>query len=407
MSSAAPPVLHRLLALALVLLLAGSSTVAAAAADTAAGTAEDTAGDGAVWPDTMATVPDRTVSVERSPVGAAAIAYTVGTTEGPRPGGTPLVLAASEDVYRTVDEAAARSTSADRGRPAPMLLSPDGRTLAVGARHRNGTIALIDLGTGEKREASLSYVTSGIPVAFDPQGRWLWVRARAAAPNDSGSTTFDDWEWQRVDLEDATAIRVHSFDRAMGLTVVPDGEEVLVKASQSQAQRFSTETLEKVGDPISLSGDLGAAAVSPDGERVVTSGRDTVRITSLTDPDAEPERIEVEGDLAVHSWLDDETVLVTSTAEDGTWRLDELDLATRAITPVTTLTPEDGQTVLEASIATDLSTPVQTREAGDPDHGASGWLPWTVGGLALAALAGLAFVLRRVSRRGAAAAARG
>ena len=303
---------------------------------------------GAEWPEAIASVPDDAATVEDSPPGTSLMAYSVGTEEGPRPGATPLVLAAHEDVYRRVAEAQERSVDSDLGAPAPMLLSPDGRTLAVGSSRGNGTVALIDLATGEQQVASLSYVTAGTPTAFDLGNGWLWVRARATSDDAAGTTTYDDWEWHRVDLGTARATRTRKLGRAMDLATVPGGRTVLVKDSGTRARLFDTGTLEPVGDPIPVSGDLEPGGVSPDGATVAT----------------------------------------------GTWQLSQLPLDGDGEV-VSQLPPDDGDTLQTVSVATGLVDEVRTRAPGEPDHGAGGPLPWVLGGAALLAAAGGVLLVRR------------
>lgn len=347
---------------------------------------------GAEWPEAIASVPDDAATVEDSPPGTSLMAYRVGTEEDPRPGATPLVLAAHEDVYRRVAEAQERSVDSDLGAPAPMLLSPDGRTLAVGSSRGNGTVALIDLATGEQQVASLSYVTAGTPTAFDLDNGWLWVRARATSDDAAGTTTYDDWEWHRVDLGTARATRTRELGRAMDLATVPGGRTVLVKDSGTRARLFDTGTLEPVGDPIPVSGDLEPGGVSPDGATVATGTRGGVRLQPLDG--GEPTEVEVDGDIGVHGWIDEETLLVSETLDDGTWQLSQLPLDGDGEV-VSQLPPDDGDTLQTVSVATGLVDEVRTRAPGEPDHGAGGPLPWVLGGAALLAAAGGVLLVRR------------
>src|SRR6478735_6339245 len=61
-----------------------------------------------------------------------------------------VVLAADDDVYRRLDAAEARSGLRDQGDPGPMLLSPDGTSVALGEHAtEDPDLGIVDLATGE------------------------------------------------------------------------------------------------------------------------------------------------------------------------------------------------------------------------------------------------------------------
>ena len=61
-----------------------------------------------------------------------------------------VVLGAGGDTYRRVDVAEGRAGAETQGDPAPMLLSPDGRYVAVGDHDTDDPdVAVVDLTTGE------------------------------------------------------------------------------------------------------------------------------------------------------------------------------------------------------------------------------------------------------------------
>ena len=87
-----------------------------------------------------------------------------------------VVLGAGGDTYRRVDVAEDRAGAETQGDPAPMLLSPDGRYVAVGDHDTTEPdVAFVDLTTGKTSTYDLPQGRSVIPVAFSADGGSLAV----------------------------------------------------------------------------------------------------------------------------------------------------------------------------------------------------------------------------------------
>lgn len=82
-----------------------------------------------------------------------------------------VVLGAGGDTYRRVDAAEDGAGAETQGDPAPMLLSPNGRYVAVGDHDtEDPDIAIVDLSTGETTTHPLPQGRSVIPVAWSSDG---------------------------------------------------------------------------------------------------------------------------------------------------------------------------------------------------------------------------------------------
>lgn len=349
-----------------------------------------------------ATIPEagRVATVERSSAGPALMAFTHGVSDQYRSTEVPLVLGAHEDVLRRVGAAEDRSSEVDLGAPAPMLLSPDGTTVAVGATRDDGSVELVDLGSGDSSTVQLADVNAAVPVAFSADGSVLWVRARGVATSSSGTSTLDDWTWRRVDVETGTSTRVPEFDRSLGVATSQDGEHLLLVQNPSRAQLLNQGDLSPAGEPFEYSGRIPGTGVSPDGSRVGAISDADLTLYPLDGSGAAPVDVDVPENAELLGWVDDDTVLL-GVAGTGQWELVRLGVEDGAgeilaVQPV----GDEGETIREVSVASGLLADLAVREPGDVDRGGPGALLWVGLMAACAAVAVGALLLhRRLQRR--------
>lgn len=133
-------------------------------------------GDDYSVPREMAGYSYLTGSVSASPPGPAVAlfqhGYGVEFMDFPQ----AVVLGAGGDTYRRVDVAEGRAGGETQGDPAPMLLSPDGRYVAVGDHDTDDPdVAVVDLTTGETTTHPLPQGRSVISAAWSNDGQSLAI----------------------------------------------------------------------------------------------------------------------------------------------------------------------------------------------------------------------------------------
>ncbi len=127
------------------------------------------------------TLPDRlagysylTGSVSEAPPGRAAALYQHGFGVEFMDFPQAVVLAADDDVYRRLDAAEDRAGPETQGDPAPMLLSADGRRVALGDHDATSPdLTLVSLETGEVSSWTVPEARSLRPVAWSDDGTKL------------------------------------------------------------------------------------------------------------------------------------------------------------------------------------------------------------------------------------------
>ena len=175
-----------------------------------------------------------------------------------------VVLGAGGDTYRRVDVAEGRAGAETQGDPAPMLLSPDGRYVAVGDHDTaEPNVAVVDLTTGDSTTHPLPQGRSVVPVAWSADGQSMALLLSADATNPySGGLIEGD-----VGVLDLTTDQTEVLDggEANGVAFSPDGSALAVQRSGDNGR----ELLIADGDaerPVEADGLLaGSYAWSPDG----------------------------------------------------------------------------------------------------------------------------------------------
>jgi hypothetical protein len=214
-----------------------------------------------------------TGSVSDSPPGPAVALYQHGYGVEFLDFPQAVVLGASGDVYRRVDVAEDRAGPETQGDPAPMLLSPDGTTVAVGDHDtERPDVVLVDLATGDTTRHSLPTGSSVVPLAWSSDGRRL-AHLLSPAPTNPYSGQRIAGEIGVLDLDDGTAVLLPRSDRTIGAAFSPDGSELAVQQQAADGRRLSVVDLaDGSGREIESTGVLaGPAAWSPDGRLLATT----------------------------------------------------------------------------------------------------------------------------------------
>ena len=319
-----------------------------------------------------------TADSTRSPLGRAVALYRQGSGLGIS--GTPQVLAQGSDGHgtRTVEVARDRGRGDVLGGPAPATLSPDGSLVVVGERHASPAatnLVEITTATGTERVVRLPAARGVVPVAWSRDSRYLaYVGADATGVVDSavaGPLFVLDTRSGRSELltGDVTAA---AFS--------PDGSRVAVQSPGSPRIRVldrSGRTVEQLLAP-DRARIAGGAAWSPDGSllAVFDDVRDHVEFVPVTTTAVVPAPVPSGG--RVLGWLSRTELLVPApltSVGDGDQRLLRADLV-EGNTSVWASVPTAGAryAVRDVTLATALLPEAQLVAGGDVDRG-----PWPLG----------------------------
>ncbi len=139
-----------------------------------------------------------------------------------------VLAGADGDVSRRVGLAEQRAGSETQGDPAPMLLSPDGTTIAVGDYVADDPdVAVLDLATGRARTLEVPGGRSTIPLAWSPDSALL-AYLSTAQPVDPYSGTAVSGTVGLLDRATGTATLLPGAPDARAVAFSPDGTQLAV-----------------------------------------------------------------------------------------------------------------------------------------------------------------------------------
>ncbi len=215
-------------------------------------------------PRTMAGYSYLTNSVSTAPAGPAVALFQHGFGVEFLDFPQAVVLGAGGDTYRRVDVAEDRAGAETQGDPAPMLLSPDGRYVAVGDHDTDGPdVAVVDLTTGTTSTHELPQGRSVIPVAWSSDGGSLAMLLSDEPTNPySGGRIKGDVAILDLD-RDTSAVMPQ--DGATGVAFSPDGSALAVDRTAADGAVLTIVDADGARD-VRAGGVLaGPSAWSPDG----------------------------------------------------------------------------------------------------------------------------------------------
>jgi WD40 repeat protein len=319
-----------------------------------------------------------TADFTRSPLGRAVALYRQGAGVGIA--GTPQVLAQGSDGRgtRTVDVALEPGRGDVLGDPAPATLSPDGSLVVVGERRAAPAatdLVEITTATGAERVVRLPAARGVVPVAWSQDSRYLaYVGADTTNVVESavaGPLFVLDTRSGRSDLLTGD-VSAAAFS--------PDGSRVAVQSPGSTQIRVldrSGRTVDQLLAP-DHTRIAGGAAWSPDGSllAVFDDVRDHVGFVPVAATAVVPAPVPSGG--RVLGWLSPTDLLVPApltSVGDGDQRLLRADLV-EGDTSVWASVPTAGarHAVRDVTLATALLPRAQLVPGGDVDRG-----PWPLG----------------------------
>jgi WD40 repeat protein/DNA-binding SARP family transcriptional activator len=208
--------------------------------------------------------------LRRYPIGA----YTTGIS----PDGSALALGDEDGSVQLLDLGSGRVRRLSERHDAPVsteAFSPDGRTLATG--DEGGTVMVWDLERGRAIETLEGHTAGVYGSAFSPDGRTLYT-----AGNDSSVIVWDVAGDRRLGREFSTGI-VQSACRAGGeacgdsfppaFALSPDGRTLATARLDGRVDLIDGETLRTVGSFEAFRGTPATAIeYAPDGDRLAVAG---------------------------------------------------------------------------------------------------------------------------------------
>ena len=140
-----------------------------------------------------------------------------------------VVLAADDDVYRRLDRAEERAGGETQGDPGPMLLSPDGRQVALGDHDMaDADLEVVDLATGDVVRRTLPAARSVRPVAWSRDGRRVAYLADDGPTNPHLGQPLVGALWV-LDLDTGVAGTVPGSGASTAAAFSPDGARLAVQ----------------------------------------------------------------------------------------------------------------------------------------------------------------------------------
>jgi dipeptidyl aminopeptidase/acylaminoacyl peptidase len=324
-----------------------------------------------------------------------------------------LVVGADADTYRRIDSQGERGLT-------PPLLSPDGTRVLLANEHAvTSELLLVDLTTGRQRRIGIGSPVGTRLLAWSPDGRY--VAYSAAPPGASGgaddqlaSEVHRNGTLRLLDLATGESLEVPSIKGPNAAAFAPDGARVAVQVTHD----VHLLDLHGIEDRVVfIDADralVAGAGWSPDGRFLATApwsggsddgvfitGNAEITFVPVAEGTAAPPPVP---DVARALGWRDATHLIAATAgSDGRLSLVEVDLTTAARRVLTRFDTgsncELGMQhceVVDLQLATALLPDLTVRHAGSPDRGP--W-PWIVLYPAAAVLLAGAAVLWHLRRR--------
>nr|BFF10336.1 hypothetical protein GCM10025699_16390 [Microbacterium flavescens] len=319
-----------------------------------------------------------------------------------------VALGVDGSTYRRIGIAEGRSTPTDQGDPAAMVLSADGTFAVIAGANGHGSVAVQSFVDGTTREVEIGVGRSAVPLSIASDGDHVLVLvgdgelSRYTDPAMSGTLAM-------LDLSTGDLLE-YSLERVTSAAVSPDGDRVAAQTSEGPVVMDAAgRDLREL--PSELKGQaLGDDAWSPDGTRLVTLVHESERVdepagrrltTSATMQISEPStgattlhRLAGVEYAAALGWRDDGTIVLQTYADDNSAKFQWLDADTGAVETFSTYESGfTGASIGSADLARDL-VPEWVVEPRPVDQG---WTAGIIAGTMVGAIA--AFAVWILARR--------
>lgn len=336
------------------------------------GSGPRTAGSDVALPDELAGYSYLTSDVSQAPPGRALAIYQHGFGVEFMDYPQGIVLAADDDVYRRLDAAESRAGLESQGDPGPMLLSPDGTSVALGDHDTTSPdIEFVDLETGEITGQEVPDTRSALPVAWSPDGNRVSYLATNKPTNPYSGSSIRGTLFE-LDLSSGTVEPVPGGKQALAAAYSPDGELLAVQRGGDvglgivDLSTGDTRTVEEDGTL------AGPNAWSPDGRLLAVTRADELwAIDAAGTPGAEATRVQAPESsiLEVVGWTADREMVIFDRSPENHSTVDAVSLDTGESRELTRIDGTSNYGINRFQLASDLITDLPIRNAGGADRG--------------------------------------
>ncbi len=297
--------LAALLVAAVVLMVSTSSSLRPSAAQPSAGLP--------AFPRQVAAYSWWTGMLSLSPLDAATLLYQNGVGVEFLDSPQSVLLGVDGSSYRRLDLAESLSIAADQGDPAQSVLSPDGTFVVVAGADGHGKVQVVTLRDGSARAVSIGAGRSAAPTGIGADGRTVLLLT-----SDRSLSPLEDIGFRlhgalaSLDLVSGELRDYPGLDDVNAAALSPDGSRIVADTSAGAVLADASDgrivaRLPAVG-PIDLDGD----AWSPDGRRVALMSASSLVVVDTARPEDPARSLPLTGIEfgSAIGWRDAETVLV-------------------------------------------------------------------------------------------------
>lgn len=359
------------------------------------------AGSAVAIPDELAGYSYLTADVSNAPPGRVLAVYQHGFGVEFMDFPQGVVLAADADVYRRLDAAENRAGRESQGDPGPMLLSPDGASVALGDHDTNSPeLEFVNLETGEVSRQRVPDARSVLPLAWSADGSEVAYVANDRSTNPhSGRPVAGDL--LVLDLASGEAAPVPGGAKVSAAAYSPDGTQVAIQRRDAgpAVVDLDTETVRELPDAGRLT---SPGAWSPDGQLLAVRVPSGVAAVNLGTSAAEATQLQLprRSTVEVLGWTQERELAIFDFTSEHQAEVVALPLDGADPRQLTQIDGTSNYGVYRFQLATGLIADLSVRDAGEADRGP---VPFGYSGvLALlcgwVAFGGTTWIARRLDR---------
>lgn len=228
-----------------------------------------------------------------------------------------VLLSTDGSTYRRLDEAESLSIPEDQGDPAISVLSPDGTFVVVGSAGRTGEVQVVTLRDGRHRSVPVGNGRTALPVSIGSNGQSVLLRTRDQVVDRYAEIA--DLGLARLDLQTGYLHDYPAVRDVRAAALSPDGSRIVVVGGRGvqliDATTGRVTATVNASPEMSLDGD----AWSPDGRLLALVDQSALVIVDVSGANPVQRHLrllEMESASAI-GWRDQSTVLVHGSTNGG------------------------------------------------------------------------------------------